>query len=189
MSKFFKSSYWSILWTIIRIYLGYEWITAGWGKVFDPSKSPGFIGGIDAKTGTVVQAGSSIKGFLQGAVKQSHFGGNTNPYANVQDWYAWIAQHIFIPLSPVLGYLVAFGEISVGIGLILGIFTTIALYAGAMMNLMYLLSGALSTNPQLYSLEIILLAVGASAYSIGLDRWIIPWCKEKLGMKNTPPAT
>lgn len=178
MSKVFKNPYWSILWTVIRLYVGYEWLTAGWEKVTGPQNSM-WIG---SKAGTI------IKGFLTNAVKNS-VATPQNPHPTVQGWYAWIAQHIFLPIAPVFSYLVAFGELAVGIGLILGIFTTIALYAAALMNLVYMLSGSTSTNPQLYTLEIILLVVGASAYSIGLDRWIIPWCKEKLGMKNTPPRT
>jgi len=74
--------------------------------------------------------------------------------------------------------LVATGEILVGISLILGVFTVVGLIAGAFMNLNYLLAGTTSTNPNMYTVAFILLLVGANAYSIGLDHFILPILKK-----------
>ncbi len=41
----------------------------------------------------------------------------------VQEWYAIIVRDVFIPNAALFSYLMAFGELLVGIALILGIFT------------------------------------------------------------------
>ncbi len=65
-----------------------------------------------------------------------------------------------------------------GLGLILGAFTTVALYAGAFMNLNFLLAGTISTNPILLTAAFILLGMGTAAYAWGADRVMIPWMKK-----------
>ena len=49
-----KRSAW--LWLVIRLYLGYEWLMAGWEKM----QSPAWVGD---------QAGAGLSGFLGGALK------------------------------------------------------------------------------------------------------------------------
>ena len=50
------------------------------------------------------------------------------------------------------GWLIVFGEIAVGIGLIFGVLTGFAAFFGAMMNMSFLLAGSASTNPVLFAL-------------------------------------
>ena len=49
----------AIFWTIIRLYVGYEWLVAGWGKFTNPAGV--WVG---------PKAGSAIVGFAQGALKK-----------------------------------------------------------------------------------------------------------------------
>jgi len=164
--KISKHKFFSIIWAALRIWLGYQWISAGWGKV----TGGGWVGST---------AGVGITGFLKSAVAKA---GGAHPA--VQSWYADFIKNIALPNATTFSYLVAYGEIIVGISLILGALTVVGLIAGAFMNLNYLLAGTTSTNPNLYTVAIILLFVGANAYSIGLDYFLMPILKNKFQKKT-----
>ena len=57
----------------------------------------------------------------------------------MQGWYAAFLQNVVLPNARVWSYLITFGEILVGIGLIVGLFTGIAAIFGSLMNINYLL--------------------------------------------------
>jgi thiosulfate dehydrogenase [quinone] large subunit len=156
MMKILRNKYFSVVWTILRMWLGYQWITAGIEKFEDPT----WIGS---------KSGVAITGFLKGAVAKA-----SGDHPAVQGWYAAFVNNVALPNAKVFAYMITFGELLVGISLILGALTVVGLVGGAFMNLNYLLAGTTSTNPILYTVAIILLAVGSSAYVIGLDRFIWP---------------
>ena len=164
--KLSKHKFFSIIWTVLRVWLGYEWITAGWEKI----TGGGWVGS---------SAGASITGFLKGAVAKA---GGAHP--SVQTWYADFINNVALPNAKTFSYLVAYGEVLVGISLILGALTVVGLIAGAFMNLNYMLAGTTSTNPNLYTVAFILLFVGANAYSIGLDHFILPYLKKTFAKKS-----
>ncbi len=145
------------LWFVARVYVGYQWLSAGWEKV----TGSGWIG-----TG----AGGPLKGFLAGAIAQQ--GG---PHPNVASWYAWFLANIVASHAGIFANIVALGEVAAGAGLILGAFTGIAAFAGAFMNLNYLFAGAVSTNPILLAIELFLILAWRNAGWLGLDRWLLPW--------------
>jgi thiosulfate dehydrogenase (quinone) large subunit len=146
----------SWFWLIIRLYTGYEWFTAGWEKVI----SPVWVG---------AQAGTALSGFVNGALKQT-----TGDHPAVQSWYAFFLQNMVLPAAPLWSTIVAFGELLVGIALILGIFTGIAAFFGGFMNVNYLMAGAVSTNPFLFVFATWLVLAWKTAGWVGLDRWILP---------------
>jgi thiosulfate dehydrogenase [quinone] large subunit len=147
---------WSWLWLILRVYAGYEWLNHALGKISSP-----------AWTGS--RAGSAISGFANGALQKT---GGAHP--DVQGWYAWFLQHVVLPNAAVWGYMIAIGELLVGIALILGIFTGIAAFFGAFMNMNYLLSGTVSSNPILLVIAGFLVLAWKTAGWWGLDRWVLP---------------
>jgi thiosulfate dehydrogenase [quinone] large subunit len=51
---------------------------------------------------------------------------------------------------------------------------------GIVMNFAFLLSGTTSTNPQMLILALLLIAAGANARRIGLDRWVLPYLRNML---------
>ncbi len=144
------------LWLIVRVYLGYEWLSAGWGKVTDP-----------AWTGP--QAGSALTGFVHGAI-----GAATGAHPAVQGWYADFLKGWVLPNAATFAHLVAYGELLVGLALIAGAVTGIAAFFGIVMNANYLLAGAVSTNPILAVLAIFIVLAWRNAGWIGLDRWLLP---------------
>jgi len=159
--KIFNNKYLVPVWTILRIWLGYQWIEPAIEKFKDPT----WVGS---------QAGTAITGFLKGAVAKS-----TGDHPSVQWWYARFVENVALPNAKVFSYLVPCGELLVGISLILGAFTIAGLIGGAFMNLNYLLAGTTSTNPILYTVAIILMVAGANVYKLGVDSLLISYWKKK----------
>lgn len=152
----FSSTYFSWLWLIARLYVGYEWLIAGWGKV----NSPMWVG---------PHAGVAIKGFLMGALKKT-----AGEHPDVAMWYGWFINHVAIPNAAIFSHIVAYGELLVGIAMILGIFTGIAAFFGAFMNMNYLFAGTVSTNPLMFVIELFLILAWRVAGWYGLDRYVLP---------------
>ncbi len=146
----------SWLWLIMRLYVGYEWVNAGLEKL----QNPAWFG---------AKAGTGIAGFVNGALQKTT---GSNPA--VQSWYATFLKDIVLPNSAIWSYIITFGELLVGIGLILGIFTGIAAFFGSFMNVNYLLAGTVSTNPILFVIATWLVLAWKTAGWIGLDHWLLP---------------
>ncbi len=146
---------WAWIWLLLRLYLGWEWLQAGWGKLHNP-----------AWTGS--KAGTAITGFITSALAKA-----SGEHPDVQGWYAWFLQHVVLTHSIFWSYLVAWGEALVGVALILGVFTGIAAFFGSFMNLSYLLAGTVSVNPVLFVIATWLVLAWKTAGWWGLDRWVL----------------
>ncbi len=146
----------SWLWLIVRLYAGYEWLSAGYEKL----TSPAWMGS---------NAGAALSGFIKGALAKS-----SGAHPDVQSWYAAFLQNAVLPNVAFWSRLVSIGETLVGIALILGIFTGIAAFFGAFMNINYLMAGTVSTNPILFLLAMFLVLAWKTAGWIGLDRFVLP---------------
>ena len=143
-------------WLIVRLYVGWAWLEAGWAKVTNPA----WVG---------PTAGGPISGFLHGALAKT-----AGPHPDVTGWYAEFLKTVAIPNASLFSHVVAYGELLVGIALILGIFTGISAFFGAFMNMNYLFAGTLSTNPVLFLLELLLILAWRVAGFLGADRYLLP---------------
>ena len=152
----FANTKMSWFWLIIRIYVGWEWLLTGWAKV----NNSAWVG---------PDAGSSLAGFLKGALAKT-----TGAHPDVAGWYGAFLQNVVIPHVNLWSHFVAYGELLVGVGLILGAFTGIAAFFGLFMNLNYLLAGTVSSNPILFTLSIGLILAWKVAGFWGLDRYLLP---------------
>ena len=146
----------AVIWLLVRVYAGWQWLEAGLTKFNSP-----------AWTGD--KAGTSIGGFVTRALQQT---GGEHP--NVQGWYSGFLQMFVQPYTVQWSYAVTFGEMLVGAGLIVGLFTGIAAFFGGLMNANYLLAGTVSTNPMLFVLATWLVLAWRAAGLIGLDRFVLP---------------
>lgn len=156
-SKFlFASKIMAPFWTVVRIYLGFLWLRSGLGKVTDP----GWVG---------PEAGGAVRGFLGGALELT-----TGDHPSVQGWYAWLIENLFIPNAFVMSHLVAFGEVSIGIALVVGFLTGISAFTGGLMNAAFLLAGTVSANPVMFILATWLVLAWRVAGYYGLDYFILP---------------
>jgi len=151
----------AIIALLLRLYLGYDFLKAGIEK---------WQTGFDAK---------AVSGFLKGGLAQTHDallaskGTAAATHANVSDTWAWLINHVFLPNAGIFAFVVKSGEVLVGIGLILGCFTILAAIFAIMMNFAYLLTGTVSTNPQMALGFLIIIMLGAASYEIGLDRFFM----------------
>ena len=76
--------------------------------------------------------------------------------------------------AKVFSFAVAYGELLVGLGLVVGLLTGIAAFFGALMNVSFLLAGTLGMNPLLFILATWLVLAWKVAGWYGLDRWALP---------------
>jgi thiosulfate dehydrogenase (quinone) large subunit len=143
-------------WLLVRLYAGYEWLMAGIEKFGNP-----------AWTGS--KAGAAIAGFAAGALKKT-----TGTHPDVTGWYAGFLHGFVIPHAAAWSWVITLGEIAVGVGLIVGLFTGIAAFFGGLMNANYLLAGTVSTNPLLFILSTWLVLAWRVAGYYGLDYWVLP---------------
>ncbi|HEU5228553.1 MAG TPA: DoxX family protein [Ktedonobacteraceae bacterium] len=175
------------LWLIVRLYVGYEWITASWEKLTGHSIAFGEFGkAVGSPWVFTGHDGAAMIGFAKGALAQS-----AGAHPAVQGWYAWFLQNVVIPGAPVFAYLITFGELAVGLGLIVGCLTGIAAFFGLFMNLNFLLAGAVSINPILGVLSIFLVLAWRVAGFYGVDSYLLPllgtpWTGSLTDSKETP---
>jgi len=158
---FTASTHSAPLWLIVRLYLGWEWFIAGWEKVMNP-----------AWFGT--EAGAALNGFIQGALGKT---GGAHP--DVQMWYAAFLKGVVLPNLEIWSNAVAVGEILVGLGLIIGLFTGVAAFFGFFMNINFMLAGTVSVNPILLILALGIMLGRRVAGHYGLDRYVQPFIQKK----------
>src|SRR6266568_5034599 len=164
---FFADTRMAWVWLVVRLYVGYEWISAGWEKMTGYSLfGEAQKGGAWVFTG---HEGTAIKGFVAGALAQA--GG---PHPAVQGWYAWFLQNAVLPNAGIFAYAVTFGEVLIGLGLIVGCLTGIAAFFGVFMNLNFLLAGAVSINPVIGVLAMFVVIAWRIAGYWGIDRYLLP---------------
>jgi thiosulfate dehydrogenase [quinone] large subunit len=149
------SGYWA------RTYLGYQWLLAGWHKLWGDERWIAVEG----------EDGAPLRGYWERAIAIPEQGQPQIKYDWYRDflqymvdheWYTWFA------------WIIAFGEVVVGIALIVGAFTGIAALAGATMNFNFLLAGSASTNPVLFIIAVLIIMGWKVAGWIGIDRWLLP---------------
>ncbi len=145
------------LWLPIRLWLGWQWLNAGWEKLENPAW---------------MQTGAALMGFLMGAVSAvSKSGAPVIHYT----WYSAFLKVLIASGSYVwMGKLVSVGETLVGIALILGMFTGFAAFFGGFMNFNYLMAGTVSVNPMFLVLAVALMLAWKVSGFIGLDYFLVP---------------
>jgi thiosulfate dehydrogenase (quinone) large subunit len=169
---FFGSTAFSWLWLALRVWLGYKWIDAALHKVTDAAW---------------VQTGLALKGFWERAVMIPDKGRPPISF----DWYRDFLTYLLnIEAYTWFGKLVAYGELLIGVALILGAFVGIAAFFGAFMNWNFLMAGTASTNPVLFVIAILLVLAWKVAGYIGLDYYLLPflgtpWRSERVVPKGT----
>jgi thiosulfate dehydrogenase (quinone) large subunit len=164
--RLFHSTLTSPLWLVLRVLVGWEWLEAGWHKFNDPAW----------------HSGAALLGYWTRAVAIPEKGKPAITYG----WYrGFLEGLISIQANEWFTYVIMFGEILVGLGMIVGCFVGIAAFFGALMNQSFMLAGSASTNPVLFAASIALILAWRNAGWLGLDRWVLPalgtpWQRGKL---------
>lgn len=160
MRKHINGTKMAYIWTVLRIWLGLQWIEAGYYKI---------------------SSGFEVSGFLQGAIANA---GGDHP--TVPGWYAGFLEGFALPNIEFFNILIPWGEFLVGLGLILGLVTIPALMAGAFMNFNFIMAGVGLSSPdsKLFTVAMILLFIGKGRYYYGFDRFVIPYVKKHISAKK-----
>jgi thiosulfate dehydrogenase (quinone) large subunit len=144
------------MWLIVRVYLGIQWLDAGWGKVTSEAW---------------MDSGVAVQGYWTNATEGGPEGAGTITYdwyhsflsfMLEREWYTWVAP------------IIAVSEVLVGIALILGVLTGVAAFGGLMMNTAFMLAGTASSNPVLGALAILIILGWKVAGHWGFDRFLLP---------------
>lgn len=155
--KLFADPRAGLFWLLPRIWLGYTWLDASLHKISDPKWT---------------QTGESLLGFWTRAVAIPETGRPPISF----DWYRSFIQMLIDTNSQTwFGPLVAYGELLIGIALIIGAFTGIAAFFGAFMNWNFIMAGTASTNPMLLAVAIFLVLAWKVAGYVGADYFLLKW--------------
>lgn len=154
----FSSTTAAWVWLVLRLYVGWQWLQAGWEKATSPAWMDG--------------SGTAILGFWQRAVVVPE------PPARAPiafDWYRGFLEFLIQTNSQGwFSYMIVLGQLAVALGLITGTFVGIAAAGGLTMNMSFMLAGTASTNPLLAILGILLILAWKNAGYFGVDRYLLP---------------
>jgi thiosulfate dehydrogenase [quinone] large subunit len=158
LAKFlFGSPATALFWLALRLYVGYQWLNSGWGKVNNPKW---------------VETGEALGSYWANAAK---IPASPAKPAIAFDWYRSFLQFLHDTQSYTwFAKLIAYGEVLVGIALILGLFTGIAAFVGGFMNWNFMMAGSASTNPLLFTISVGLVLAWKVAGYYGVDRVLLP---------------
>jgi len=149
------------LWAVARMYLGYQWLLAGWHKMWGDARWINLPG----------EDGLGLKSFWERATAIPEQGSPPIKY----DWYRHFLHYMLVhEWYHWFSWVIAFGEVLAGVALIVGAFTGLAALVGATMNFNFMLAGSASTNPVLFILAILIVFGWKVAGWIGIDRWLLP---------------
>jgi thiosulfate dehydrogenase (quinone) large subunit len=141
----------------VRLFLGYEWLHAGWGKLTNPAWA---------------ETGAALQSYWQRAVTIPASGSPPIAYPAYRailqymldhQWYTWFSKVIIA------------GELLVGLGVLLGGLTAVAAVFGLLLNFSFMYAGSVSSNPTLILLEAMIIYGWRTAGWWGLDRFLLPW--------------
>ncbi len=153
----FHTTHFAWLWLILRVWLGYQWIDASLHKI-----------GAEAWTGN----GAALKAFWERAVQVP--APPARPMITF-DWYRGFLQYLLnIQAYTWFAKIVAYGELLIGVALVVGAFVGIAAFFGGFMNWNFMMAGSASTNPMLFTIAILLILSWKVAGYYGLDRYLLP---------------
>ena len=146
----------SIVWLLVRLWLGWQWIETGIHKVTDPAW---------------MQTGDALKGFWTRAVLIPAEGRPPISY----DWYRGFIQFMLDSNAYVwFAKIVAVGEVVIGAALILGIFVGLTAFFAGFMNWNFIMAGSASVNGVFLVLAILLMLAWKVAGYLGADYFILP---------------
>jgi len=152
----FSDKRFSVLWLAVRIWLGWQWIEAGWHKVTNPAW---------------MKTGDALKGFWMGAVQIPAEG--RPPIAF--DWYrSFLQAGLDAQVYTWFAKIIAVSEVLIGVALIVGLFVGLTAFFGGFMNWNFIMAGSASVNGVFFALSVLLVLAWKIAGYLGLDYFLLP---------------
>jgi len=147
----------ALLWLPLRLFLGWQWLSHGLEKLGNPKWAV---------------TGEALKGFWESAIRVPA------PPARAPIAYDWYRDFINALLTgghyTWFAKLVIFGELVLGVALILGAFTGIAAFSGGFMNWNFVMAGTASANGLMFAIATWLVLAWKNSGWIGLDYFLLP---------------
>jgi thiosulfate dehydrogenase (quinone) large subunit len=158
----FRSRRASILWLVVRLWLGWQWFSAGWGKL----TGAGFGNWFTHATG--------LQGFI--AAANTSYDHRAQAFGHPEVNYGWYLHilNTFGAHAQVFSRLVTISELVVGIGLLLGCLTGIAAVGGIALNILYITGGSAGPNGVFILFGVLLVAAWRVAGYLGADYFLLP---------------
>jgi thiosulfate dehydrogenase [quinone] large subunit len=170
ITNFFNRPLAGLIWLPIRVWLGWQWVSASLHKF----ESPAWM-----------QTGVALKGFWAGAVAIPATGTAPIHY----DWYRTLLQYMLDTQAYTwFAKVVPVGEFLVGIALILGVFTGFSALMGGFMNWNFGMAGSASVNPMFFALSVLLVVAWKVAGYFGLDYFLVPWLGSLMNQEKVRTA-
>ena len=154
----------SVIWLVARLWLGYEWLNAGYQKLWG-AENAGFWN----------NGGVAVKGYATAGITGSATGKGGASYG----WWAGFLHNFVVPNASWIAKLIALSEFAIGLLLIAGLFTGAAALAGLGLNLIYMFSGTAGVNPAYALVTVFLILAWRNAGYIGLDRYALPMVRDR----------
>jgi len=144
-------------WVVLRVWLGVQWIESAMHKV-----------GVPAWTET----GDALKGFWTNAVAIPAEGRPPISF----DWYRSFIQ-LLLDTGAYTWFakLIAYGELIIGIALVIGAFTGFAALFAGFMNWNFMMAGSASVNPVFFVVALALVLAWKVAGLVGADFFLLRW--------------
>jgi thiosulfate dehydrogenase [quinone] large subunit len=133
-------------------------LNAGYQKIWGSEKAGFWFGG-----------GAGVKGFATAGILGSATGKGGASYG----WWAAFLHNFVIPNASWIAKLIALGELAIGVGLVIGLFTGLAALGGLLLNVIYMFTGSAGVNPAYAILEVPLILAWRNAGYLGLDRYAL----------------
>jgi thiosulfate dehydrogenase [quinone] large subunit len=149
------------LWMLARLYLGYQWLIAGWDKV----------AGNDRWIARDGRDGLALKAMWERTTAMPGDGAPAISYDWYRDFLSYMLRH---QAYTWFAWVIALGETAIGIALIIGVLTGFAALAGVFLTFNFQLAGAASVNPLLFIVALLIAFGWKVAGWIGVDRWLLP---------------
>lgn len=147
--------------TVLRLLVGWSWISAGWGKL-------GWLSGVHAAAGQPLPVSNSA-GLIQVMIdhlagpKVTHF----DPL-HLNNLFAWLAQNVFLGMPRFTDYLVVLFELGIGLLLVLGLRVFWVALAAVFLNLQFFAAGSFNNFGYVWS-DLALLKWSKAFDVIGID--------------------
>jgi thiosulfate dehydrogenase [quinone] large subunit len=154
----------AVAWLAVRVWIGIMWIQAGWAKIFGAENSA-----------FLHNNGKGVAGFAAGG---------TAAYS----WWGSFLHSFVVPNAAWIAVLVAFGELAIGLGLVVGFLTRTAAVASLLLLFTYVMSGTASVCAFYALCAVIVLATWRTSSWIGVDGLIAGWRERRRGTMRVAVA-
>jgi thiosulfate dehydrogenase [quinone] large subunit len=156
LSTLFSDTRMATAWLVVRLWLGWTWFADGRQKVTDTAWMDG---------------GEALRRYWAQVTTEPAWGGSAVAdgwygaalrFMLDNGWYGW------------MGKAIAVGEVVIGLGLLLGLFTGLAALMGALGSFTFLIVAPASANPLVLLGALGLIGAWKVAGYIGLDAFVLP---------------